>query len=220
MGVEEPAFLVCLMGLPGAGKSSLARVFSSTSSRACVVVSFDDFPTRAQALDAVAQAIRKYPACDVIVDDNSYYRSMRREIWCLARDAQARMLFVLVDTPLETCLQRNAARKGAARIPDEVVVRMAQRMQRPANHGWDRAILVQGDETMDKLRVLGAIPPMKQEKTTDGSASPSELELFDLQLRKEISERVLAAAPEERPALAKQLNMERKSKLASFKKKT
>jgi predicted kinase len=206
---KELSMVLCLIGLPGAGKSTFARALSAPG---VVCVSFDDFASRPLALEAVAETIRA--GSDVIVDDNLYYRSMRREVWCLARDHGAKILFAFLDTPLATCLERNASRSGSARIPDDVVVRMANRLEVPCGEGWERGVRVRGDETLEALRQKGHVPAPKKEKSK--TTEQTEKELLDLRLRREISERVSAAPPSERAALAERLNAERKQQLKSF----
>ena len=87
----------------------------------------------------------------VILDDNFFLRSMRRDTYKVcqgvasglsdasdAADDTARnsaltvgFSVVLVDTPLDVCLERNSLRKGKARIPEETLMRMASALERP-----------------------------------------------------------------------------------------
>ena len=87
----------------------------------------------------------------VILDDNFFLRSMRRDAYKVcqrvasglsdasdAADDTARnsaltvgFSVVLVDTPLDVCLERNSLREGKARIPEETIRRMASALERP-----------------------------------------------------------------------------------------
>lgn len=208
--------VVCLVGIPGSGKSTLARrlVDSAPSSGSCCVIEFDLFKSRDDALTALREAISKKDR-HVIADDNCYYKSMRKEIFRMARDGGARFVQVLLDPPLETCLHRNSQRIGPARIPDEIVSRMFERLERPSNRGWDRCIVGTGEETIQSLEPLSwSIPVVVAPKQEEANA----FELLDLKLRKEISEQVAAARAEDRAALAAQLNQERKQRLKAAKK--
>jgi tRNA uridine 5-carbamoylmethylation protein Kti12 len=87
----------------------------------------------------------------IVVDDNMYYKSMRREYYNLARRrtlsrivrarlcnfgcidacAFAVLYFKSPGVGLATCLQRNAQRALSERVPDEVVQRIADRFEEP-----------------------------------------------------------------------------------------
>ena len=60
----------------------------------------------------------------VIVDDIMYYRSMRREVYTIAREQSYGFVTLYVSVPVEVALQRNAARESA-RVPEQV--RLASR---------------------------------------------------------------------------------------------
>ena len=104
--------IVLLVGLPGTGKTTFAKILSQTNEAAsCATVSFDEvLPLEEQKALSTAPSssgnkwklarqdmkdrVRKEMAernDDVIVfvDDNNYYRSMRQEYHRLARDANA-----------------------------------------------------------------------------------------------------------------------------------
>ena len=89
----------------------------------------------------------------VVLDDNFHLRSMRRDVYKVCQkilssdDADAKkrstcrrrigFSVIMVDTPLEICLQRNASRKGKARIPDDTIRNMAARLERPVTDTKD-----------------------------------------------------------------------------------
>jgi tRNA uridine 5-carbamoylmethylation protein Kti12 len=56
----------------------------------------------------------------LIADDVLQYSSMRRELYCIARDCGAAFLLVHVRCELETCISRDATRVGIAHIGREV----------------------------------------------------------------------------------------------------
>ena len=57
----------------------------------------------------------------IIVDDNMWYRSMRLDVFRIARDARTGFIQAFLDTPLEICLTRNAGRSGSARVPEDTI---------------------------------------------------------------------------------------------------
>ena len=97
----------------------------------------------------------------VILDDNFFLRSMRRDAYKVCQrvasglsdvpdlsdtaatsnpnsnSSMSRCAFtigfsvVLVDTPLDVCLKRNSLRKGKTRIPEETITRMTSTLERP-----------------------------------------------------------------------------------------
>ena len=225
--MECRVLVVCMVGIPGAGKSTVARSLCSSSSSSVRLVVFDDFCSRVAALSVVEAALRENSSSSpsssssssssfsaLVVDDNSYYRSMRRDVFRLARDAGARYVALLLDTPLHECLSRNAARQGKERIEEHLVVRMHQRLERPSDRGWDRCVVYQGDITWQTLMEHSILPHQKEDEEEEQTKKQtSSAEMLDLQLRREISEKVAAADPKDRAALAAKLNKERKEKL-------
>ena len=138
--------LIVLCGLPGAGKSTLARhIVELTAAKAgflhssqrCIHVEFDaingqDFADiRERSRELVVNELKKGGI--VIVDDNQFYKSMRKEYARLATLYHAAYLLVYVDVPLKHALRRNEARQGKQRVPDEVILRMAERFDEPKN---------------------------------------------------------------------------------------
>ena len=86
----------------------------------------------------------------IILDDNFYLRSMRRDVYRVCQRVISDISdnigpangtasnpcgigfsVFMVDAPMDTCLKRNALRKGKARIPEATVQKMASTLERP-----------------------------------------------------------------------------------------
>lgn len=147
--------LVVLCGLPGAGKSTLARQL--TTDARVEWIRFDDdldeamrgmmiedawHASRVSALGRVRSAVTKKEI--VIADDNCYYRSMRHSLFQIARDAKFAFAIIFLDVPLEEALKRNALRTTKDRVPDATVTKMANLFEipDPTKHPWERHSLI------------------------------------------------------------------------------
>eukprot|EP00727_Mastigamoeba_balamuthi_P012574 m51a1_g794 hypothetical protein (300) ;mRNA; r:640625-641524 len=162
-----PLVCVCvLVGLPAAGKSTLARQLASSAAPGTQVsvVEFDCLYERLRAPGAAAfdpgawhaarsAALREagalVEACSrtgqralVVVDDNMHYRSMRRPYYALACAHGAAFCEVYAPASERDALERNARRSGCRRVPEQVVRAMAATLEPPGAPGsppWDRA---------------------------------------------------------------------------------
>lgn len=78
------------------------------------------------------QVVRLHPERRymIIIDDNMFLRSMRREVYVLARDAQVPMLVFYCDLPIERCSERNAQHQESA-IPKASFENIASKFQKP-----------------------------------------------------------------------------------------
>lgn len=155
LNLEQPrVLLLCLCGLPGGGKSTLAGALAASPRlRACGiavrVVSYDDDVVAGAAWrDAHAASRERVLAslaasadgpCVIVSDDNAWLRSMRRELWALARDARAAFVSLHVDVNADVAVERDAAR--AAPVGEDVVRRMAAAFEPPSScaraHPWE-----------------------------------------------------------------------------------
>lgn len=71
-------------------------------------------------MDTLAGILKKAESNIVIVDDIMFYRSMRREVYVLARDHSYGHVSLFLNIPLEVALERNALRESHSRVADEV----------------------------------------------------------------------------------------------------
>lgn len=67
----------------------------------------------------------------VIADDNFHLRSMRRELYMLARTHRAAIVFLHITAPLEMSLSQNVLRPPGERVPEDTILRMAAALEPP-----------------------------------------------------------------------------------------
>mmetsp|Transcript_40554 Transcript_40554/g.87497 ORF Transcript_40554/g.87497 Transcript_40554/m.87497 type:complete len:737 (+) Transcript_40554:3-2213(+) len=154
----------------------------------------------------------------LLLDDNMYYRSMRKSWFHFALEHGCAFHQVLLTASAEVCLLRNASRIGTARVPDFSIRHMAEVFEWPSLEGtnWEAkplvSVVLNAEDTsaeaqIQQLKTNFARPEdfwAKAPKTEEDSLPPSAFEQsvahgFDLALRKVVS-RALAEAP---PELAK-----------------
>ncbi|XP_010624889.1 L-seryl-tRNA(Sec) kinase, partial [Fukomys damarensis] len=78
----------------------------------------------------------------LVLDDNFYYQSMRYEVYQLARKYSLGFCQIFLDSPLETCLQRNGQRPQA--VPTEIICLMERKIERPnpEKNAWEHNSLI------------------------------------------------------------------------------
>ncbi|KAI9033231.1 hypothetical protein DFJ74DRAFT_167489 [Hyaloraphidium curvatum] len=144
-----------------------------------------------------------------------YYSSMRLEVLRICMKRSADLVLLYLATPLETCLERNALRPPDVRVPEDIIRRMAARLE-PPGEWWEAAAVAVGpswDGHAERLweLVLGAIPRAREvaeewerrgrareeeeaAKAKDREANTrSAMHALDLALRKAVSSTVAEA---------------------------
>ncbi|KFV92018.1 L-seryl-tRNA(Sec) kinase, partial [Fulmarus glacialis] len=78
----------------------------------------------------------------LILDDNFYYRSMRYEVYQLARKYSLSFCQLFLECPLECCLQRNRLRSHP--LPDQTICLMARKIEMPdlKKNTWEQNSLI------------------------------------------------------------------------------
>ncbi|XP_010124809.1 PREDICTED: L-seryl-tRNA(Sec) kinase, partial [Chlamydotis macqueenii] len=78
----------------------------------------------------------------LILDDNFYYRSMRYEVYQLARKYSLSFCQLFLECPLECCLQRNRLRSHP--LPDQIIHLMARKIEMPdvKKNAWEQNSLI------------------------------------------------------------------------------
>ncbi|KFU89948.1 L-seryl-tRNA(Sec) kinase, partial [Chaetura pelagica] len=165
------------------------------------------------------------PLC-LILDDNFYYRSMRYEVYQLARKYSLSFCQVFLECPLECCLQRNRLRSHP--LPDETIELMATKIEVPdaKKNPWERNSLIlkssgctsEDDEQIISLLATALENPVKQneedteQKEADRAiCAASAVHQADQTCRRLISQAMRDARdknllPSEMKSLAEELN--------------
>lgn len=148
--------LLMLVGLPASGKSTLTpllrergyEVLSSDALRLSLLGSARSFPcdkAEATALNRQVFSEIRHKAAELLrkgqsvaIDATNLYAKHRSFLLHYIKEIPCRKICVIVITPVEICLQRNTAREGIARVPDEQMDRMLRSFECPYYHeGWD-----------------------------------------------------------------------------------
>eukprot|EP00929_Paragymnodinium_shiwhaense_P120701 TRINITY_DN92724_c0_g1_i1.p1 TRINITY_DN92724_c0_g1~~TRINITY_DN92724_c0_g1_i1.p1 ORF type:complete len:330 (-),score=70.76 TRINITY_DN92724_c0_g1_i1:12-1001(-) len=164
--------LVC--GLPGCGKSTFCRALTAEGDSGQPFlgrvakwhhICYDEFEQKLRkdtstfevaawkagreqaaerARELVAAANESKEHCVILLDDNMYYRSMRKGWYHLARENCCVYRQVFITACPSTCLQRNASREPLQRVPDFSIEHMAESFEWPAEGGksWECQPLV------------------------------------------------------------------------------
>ncbi|NWH81545.1 PSTK kinase, partial [Piaya cayana] len=96
----------------------------------------------------------------LILDDNFYYRSMRYEVYQLARKYSLSYCQIFLDCPLECCLQRNRLRSNP--VPDETIRLMARKIEMPdvRKNAWERnSLILRSSDSApeDEYQIIGLL---------------------------------------------------------------
>ncbi|NWZ21421.1 PSTK kinase, partial [Asarcornis scutulata] len=165
------------------------------------------------------------PLC-IVLDDNFYYRSMRYEVYQLARKYSLSFCQLFLEGPLEQCLRRNRLRSHP--LPDETIRLMATRIEPPdpRKNAWEQNSLVlkspecpsEDDAQIINLLTTALENPVKQneenteQKEADRVAcAASTVHQADQTCRRVISQTMKEAKdknvlPSEMKSLAEELN--------------
>lgn len=125
-----------LRGIPGSGKSTWAKEQVRLGKGKVKRINRDDlramiddsvFSRKSEGhINTIRNIVLSYyieAGCDVIVDDTnvktSYVKELVEFVKRLRPNSEVRVK--LFNTPLETCLERNAKRTGRARVPEDIV---------------------------------------------------------------------------------------------------
>jgi len=211
---KQERILVVLTGLPSSGKSTfaarLALALDESHGLTAMAIASDtvrgEIPLLAERfLPETENAVRRLSLArvrdglregfPVIFDDLNYYRSMRRQLYALARDLRVPHFLVHLATPEKECLALNAAR--GRKIPDSVIVTDAIRFDPPGQQPWDKAFLTltAREATAEKVawaareparRAGEFVPPLEEPGT--GPRGQTLLEELDILSRRVLGE--------------------------------
>jgi predicted kinase len=136
--------LVVMVELQGCGKSTWVREHLADTH---VVVSKDHWPNARRKEARQLRVVAEHLAAgrSVVVDNTNPSREDRAGVLALAHDSGIPARAVWVDVPFSTCLERNLAREGRARVPVVGVLRTRKVLVPPSRgEGFARVDVVRG----------------------------------------------------------------------------
>lgn len=145
--------LYMMVGIPGSGKSTFAKTLkgkyvSRDEIRFKLLQNEDDYFAREK--DVFKKFICEIKEGlienkDVIVDATHLNESSRNKI--LSKVCPVKAIAIVMDTPLDVCLQRNAQRSGRSLVPEDAIRNMHQNMTMPNyDEGFDAIFIVKGGD--------------------------------------------------------------------------
>lgn len=138
-------FCFILCGIPGSGKSTLSNKLVKVHN--AKLYSYDDllnnnnlkdkFKLRAWILSSIKNDLQA--GFNVILDDSNILLQLRIEVLEFIKECQCKKILIVMNTPLDECLLRNANRKK--QLPDWVIRHMYRKYQPPSlDEGWDEIL--------------------------------------------------------------------------------
>lgn len=233
MTMSSNICLCVLIGLPGSGKSTFARDLIVSPLRK-IVFSYDDIPLdrtvnyksyRQQArtmLELIVQdELEKRSDLVIIVDDNMIYRSMRYEIFCIARKLNLGFCQIHLKTDLELCIARNTDR-GRSDVDEEMIRNQSGKLEHPGNSNsiMDKYFLEilnnlwKPEEVLELITGAMNNPIIHRPEVKNTSQEQSNVHKMDLVLRKHIGNIInQEECPERKKSIALELNNRRQELL-------
>ena len=150
--------IVLICGIPGAGKSYFAKrliehLRLEKYSITCSYLNFDEYlPTHDNWDESTFYLSRvncfaklNSIICDdspkqcIIVDDNMYLHSMRRQIYIISRKHRMNRFVLWVNTDIAVALERNIQRDETSKVDERTIIKMHSQFEKPSNkHIADR----------------------------------------------------------------------------------
>lgn len=135
--------VVILMGLQGSGKSTFYRMHFSED---FVRVNLDTLKTRYQEKLLVEECLNLQKS--FAVDNTNPTRADRERYISVAKEHGYRIVGYFMESKIKDCMQRNAQREGAARVPEKAIAATSNKLEIPSyDEGFDELYFVKNDGT-------------------------------------------------------------------------
>lgn len=136
--------IMVFCGLPGSGKSTFSQRLAAEYNTK--LYHYDEFKKGSKPIESKQTHQRLYKLIakdllqgyDVVLDDLHTRLEWRESLLSALQDIPCKKILIVMTTPLEECIRRNAQRQGQARLPDFVIYHLNQGYQLPSlDEGWD-----------------------------------------------------------------------------------
>lgn len=133
--------IAILMGLQGSGKSTFYKTYLSDN---FVCVNLDTLKTRHQEKLLIEECLSN--EASYAIDNTNPTRLDRERYIPIAKKAGYRIVGYFLESKIMDCMQRNALRKGRARIPEKAITATFNKLEIPSyNEGFDELYFVKND---------------------------------------------------------------------------
>lgn len=137
--------LIMMIGLPGSGKSTYAKKLIEANKNIAYVsrdeVRYEYVSDQAHYFDHEKEVYKEF--CNridmhllrgetVIADATHLNIKSREKLLKSLQVIPDKIIAVIVNTPFEICMERNAARQGIIRVPDQTMYRMKHTFRKPS----------------------------------------------------------------------------------------
>lgn len=147
--MRNPTRLIVMCGIPGSGKTTYLKTLSQSHNT--TLYNYDDLPGafEIKKMHEVYQKMVSYVVSDlkagrdVVMEAMFTVKSRRRELLSSISGVACHKTILVLNTPLDECLRRNATRTGNARMPDILIHSLFESFETPTlDEGWDEIIYI------------------------------------------------------------------------------
>ena len=131
--------MVLMVGIPGSGKSTFYKKILEPD---YVRVNLDTLKTRARESALISRCFSEGKS--FAIDDTNVTKELREGFISQAKTHGYQVIGYFMRSSVKECVARNHKRTGAARVPDQVVANMSNRLELPSwDEGFDELYYVE-----------------------------------------------------------------------------